>query len=103
MNIQIILFGFNAKKYMDRRPETRTVDFTNTINSLDAVLRTIVSGSQIATPIKDVVIVTHAGEGGFLFMNLRNNSPHRQISYYDLDAYLNDQNRPPNDLKANPQ
>jgi len=87
-------FGFNAKKYMDRRPETRTVDFTNTINSLDAVLRTIVSGSQIATPIKDVVIVTHAGEGGFLFMKLRNNSPHRQISYYDLYAYLNDQNRP---------
>lgn len=87
-------FGFNAKNYMNRRPQTRTVDFSNTIDSLDAVLRTIVSGNQISSPINDVIIVTHAGEGGFLFLKLRNSNQFRQISYYDLETYLNDQNRP---------
>ncbi len=87
-------FGTNGTNYMNRRPETRTIVSSSTINSLDAVLRTIVSGNQITTPLKDVLIVTHAGEGGFLFMRLTNGTTNTQISYYDLEAYVNDTSRP---------
>ncbi|MDY0083976.1 MAG: hypothetical protein RBR74_12400 [Ignavibacteriaceae bacterium] len=88
-------FGTNADNYINRRPETRTILSSSFGDSLEAVLNTIVSGPQITSPIKDIIIVTHAGEGGFLFLKLMNNSaPPDQISYYALQDYLNEQVRP---------
>lgn len=87
-------FGTNAENYMNRRPDTRTVVSSTAMNSLDAILSTLVSGTSISTPINDILIVSHANAGGFLFIKLRNNSPSNQISYYELEEYLNDQTRP---------
>jgi len=88
-------FGTDANDYMNQRPKTRIIQSSSFGNSLEAVLRAVISGPQITSPINDIIIVTHAGEGGFLFLKLKNNSPSPdQISYYDLQAYLNDQNRP---------
>jgi hypothetical protein len=87
-------FGTNAENYMNRRPETRTIVSSGTINSLDAILSTIISGPLITTPIKDILIVSHANGGGFLFMKLRNNSQSDRISYDELENFFNEQNRP---------
>lgn len=86
-------FGTNAENYMNRRPETRVIVSSPTINSLDAILNTILSGTIITTPVKDVIIVSHANAGGFLFIKLRNSNQANQISYYELEEYLNDQSR----------
>jgi len=87
-------FGSHAENYMNRRPATTAIVSSNTINSLDAILRTIISGSSITTPIKDVLVVSHANAGGYLFIKLRNNDQLNHITYNSLEEYLNDQNRP---------
>lgn len=87
-------FGSNAENYLNRRPETKTIKASAAINSLDSILSTIISGSSITTPIKDVLIVSHANVGGFLFIKLRNSSLSDQIGYNELDEYLKEKNRP---------
>jgi hypothetical protein len=87
-------FGTHAANYMNRRPETRAIPNSNTINSLDAILQTIISGTIISTPIKDVLIVSHANAGGYLFIKLRNADQANHITYNSLEQYLNDTNRP---------
>jgi hypothetical protein len=87
-------FGTHAENYMNRRPETRTIVSSNTINSLDAILTTIISGTQITTPVNDVLIVSHANAGGQLFFKLRNSDQANHMTYNQLSDYLNAANRP---------
>ncbi len=87
-------FGHNAENFMNRRPATKAIMSVQGLDSLDAILSIIESGGQITTTINDVIIVSHANAGGFLFFKLRNNSPVPQISYYDLDDYIKSSSRP---------
>jgi hypothetical protein len=86
-------FGNNAENFMNRRPSTTAIKSTPGLDSLDAVLVIINSGAQITTPINDIIIVSHANAGGFLFFKLRNDSASEQISYNDLDDYINSSSR----------
>lgn len=87
-------FGTLADGYYKRKPDTVVVSGSTSINSLDAVLKEIVSGSSVKSPINNVIIVTHASGGGFLLMKLFNNSGSSQITYEELDEYINNKSRP---------
>lgn len=84
-------FGTNARQYMNRRPETVPVTGCNSLNS---ILNAIVSGSQITTPINDIIIVSHSNVGGFLFFRLFDTSRNAQINYEELNGYINNTERP---------
>ncbi len=87
-------FGREAEIYMNRRPATKAIADPAKPESLYGVLSIIKLGNYITTPINDIIIVSHANAGGFLFFKLTEDSDNDFISYNELDDYLNNSSRP---------
>ncbi len=84
-------FGTNARHYMNRRPVT-TVAANQ--GSLHAIVQAVHAGAAITAPIRDLVIVSHASAGGFLFFKLFDSSAAGSVSFEDLKGYLLNASRP---------
>lgn len=87
-------FGTLTDGYHKRKPDTIVVSDSSSINSLDAILKEIVSGNSIKSPVNNVIIATHASGGGFLLMKLLNSSESSQITYEELEEYIENKTRP---------
>jgi hypothetical protein len=84
-------FGTNARNFMNRRPSTEAI---TGVDTLDAILQAISGGARISAPIKDIVIVSHANTGGFLFFNLDGRDGDGQIDYAELEGYAGRTSKP---------
>ena len=79
-----------ACKFMDRRPSTIKI---TTRTTLEDVLRSLTTGSEITELIGGVCIVAHARGEGILFFRRNSNDDDQQISPDELYLFVNDSNR----------
>ena len=85
-------FYNNASAYLSRRPSTIVVPRGN-INSLEEILQTVINGSQITMPIRNIIIVSHAAEE-LLSFRLTDDASETRI-YPDLICpYVSNTERP---------
>ena len=95
-------FGTQAHRYMERRPGTTAITGTDA-HSMESIIQALVSGANIATPINDVIIVSHANVGGALMFRFTSSVPadagaddyrrSNYITYAALRAYIDDATR----------
>jgi len=85
-------FYRSASAYLARRPLTSVVPRGN-IDSLEEILQTIPTGTQITMPISNIIIVSHAAEQLLSFKLTNGSSEHR--IYSDLICpYVSNPDRP---------
>jgi hypothetical protein len=79
-----------ASLYMNRRPTTTVID---TCHSLEAVLQMLKNGEKITTPIKNVVIVSHARGEGILYFALNDDDDDTRIYLDELCPFVDSAER----------
>jgi hypothetical protein len=95
-------FFTNAQNYMNRRPSVinRSKPKRNTItkavttrSSFDDILEAVVEGKEIATPINDILIVSHARGEGMLFFKLNAGDKDKVIYLDELCPFTHSKTR----------